>query len=114
MEVAESRAEIVLHRDDESKRVVLRLDGTANSLCRERSGLFSRQLVRTVGYVAATGRDRRPMGDAQMCLLVEKFSVTSYPTHILIDREGCVRSDAVPGLNIDSSAFEKSIDMLFD
>lgn len=61
VEVTKSSAEIVLCRDGESKRVVLRRDVAADSLCRERKGLFSRPLVRANGYVSATGRDRRPM-----------------------------------------------------
>lgn len=66
--VTELRAEIVLHRGDESKRIVLRRDVTADSLCRERKGLFSRPLVRAKGYVPATSGDRRPMGGESLKL----------------------------------------------
>lgn len=60
--VTASRADIVLRRGGESKHVVLRRDASADSLCREWRGLFSRPLVRATGYVAATRGDNRTMG----------------------------------------------------
>ena len=63
-----SRAEIVLHRGGESKRVVLLHDDGTDSLCRERrEGGARRPLVRTASYVAATYGDNRTMGEAVAC-----------------------------------------------
>ena len=75
--VTASRAEIVLHRDGESKRVVLLRDNAADSLCRERRGLFSRRpLVRATGYVAATRGDNRTMGEPS--LVLDSVAVRGY------------------------------------
>lgn len=75
--VTASRAEIVLHRDGESKRVVLLRDNAADSLCRERRGLFSRRpLVRSAGYVAAISADNRAMGNPS--LVLDSVTVRGY------------------------------------
>lgn len=75
--VTASRAEIVLHRDGESKRVVLLRDNAADSLCRERRGLFSRRpLVRSAGYVAAISADNRTMGNPS--LVLDSVTVRGY------------------------------------
>lgn len=72
-----SRAEIVLHRGGESKRVVLLHDDGTDSLCRERRGLFSRRpLVRATGYVAATRGDNRTMGNPS--LVLDSVTVCGY------------------------------------
>ena len=74
--VTASRADIVLRRGGESKHVVLRRDASADSLCRERRGLFSRPLVRATGYVAATRGDNRTMGDPS--LVLDSVTVRGY------------------------------------
>ena len=52
--------------------------------------------------------------DEQMQLLVGKFGVTSYPTHILVDPEGNVQPEDVPGLWVDDKALPDAIDRLLD
>ena len=52
--------------------------------------------------------------DEQMQLLVDKFGVTSYPTHILVDRKGNIRPENVPGLWVDDKALPDAIDRLLD
>ena len=74
--VTASRADIVLRRGGESKHVVLRRDASADSLCRERRGLFSRPLVRATGYVAATRGDNRTMGKSS--LVLDSVTVRGY------------------------------------
>ena len=76
MAVTASRADIVLRRGGESKHVVLRRDASADSLCRERRGLFSRPLVRATGYVAATRGDNRTMGEPS--LVLDSVTVRGY------------------------------------
>ena len=50
--------------------------------------------------------------DEQMRMLVDKFGVTSYPTHILVDRKGNIQPESVPGLWIDDNALAEAIDEL--
>lgn len=52
--------------------------------------------------------------DEQMRMLVDKFGVTSYPTHIVVDRQGRVQPGTVPGLWTDDTALGRAIDALLD